>query len=114
MHEGSGHAEVRLSDPSQLGSLQEWLRAAVPSARVSRVPGRPGPGDLGAADVLAMVASSSSLVAVIKILPEFLRSRRTGLSVEMTVNGEPFTLTATNVDEVMPVLERLLDQAADG
>ena len=56
-----------------------------------------------------MLASSTGLVAAIRVLPEFLRSRRTGLSVTMTVKGEPFTLTATNVDEVMPVLERLLD-----
>lgn len=48
-------------------------------------------------------------MAAIKVLPEFLRSRKTGLSITMTVKGERFNLTATNVDEVMPILERLLD-----
>jgi hypothetical protein len=100
--------ELSTSDQSQLGSLQEVLRLT-PGVSVNRVPGRPEAGEQGALDALAMVASSGGLVAAIKVLPEYLRSRRTSLSITMTVRGTPFNLTATNVEEVMPVLERLLD-----
>jgi hypothetical protein len=102
------HAQVQVSDPSQLGSLQELLSWAVPGARVSRAPGQAGTGEQGALDVLTVVASSSGLVAAVRVLPEFLRSRRSSMSVTMTVNGQPFTFTATNIDEVLPVLERML------
>lgn len=105
----SQRVELVVSDQSQLGPLQEFLSWAAPDAGVSRIAGQPGAGEQGALDVLTVLASSTGLVAAIRVLPEFLRSRRTGLSVTMTVKGEPFTLTATNVDEVMPVLERLLD-----
>ena len=100
---------LSVSDQSQLGSLQEFLGWAKPDVSVSRIAAHPGAGEQGALDVLAVLAGSSGLVAAIKVLPEFLRSRKTGLSITMTVRGEPFTMTATNIDEVMPVLERLLD-----
>lgn len=106
--ENSERMELEVSDPSQLGSLQEFLGWAAPDANVSRIAGEPGPGNLGVVDVLVLLASSSGLVAAIKILPEFLRSRKAGLSITMTVKGQPFILTATNIDDVMPVLERLL------
>ena len=83
-----------------------WAAADVD---VQRVAGEPEAGEQGALDVVVLVASSSGLVAAIKVLPEFLKSRRTGLSITASVKGESFTLTATNVDEVMPILERLLD-----
>jgi hypothetical protein len=53
-------ATVRVSDPSQLGSLQELLSWAVPGGRVSRVPGQPGPGEQGALDVLAAVTTAAT------------------------------------------------------
>jgi hypothetical protein len=105
----AGPVELELSDQAQLGSLQEIMRLAAPEARVTRVAGHPGPGEQGSLDVLTVLASSSGLVAAIRILPAFLRSRKAGLSIKMTVNGKPFSLTATNVDDVMPILERLLD-----
>jgi hypothetical protein len=42
-------------------------------------------------------------------LPAFLRSRRSSLEITTTVKGKPFIITATNIDEVMPIVERLLD-----
>jgi Effector Associated Constant Component 1 len=101
--------ELTVSDPTQVGSLEVLLRLASSAATVSRVPGVPGERELGATDVLVLVASSSGLVAAIKVLPEFLRSRKSSMSIKATVKGEPFTLTVTNVDDVMPILERFLD-----
>lgn len=106
--ENSERMELEVSDPSQLRSLQDFLAWAAPDVIVSRTTGVPGAGQLGVLDVLAIAASSSGLVAAIKVLPEFLRSRKTGLSITTTVKGQPFSLTATNIDEVMPVLESLL------
>jgi hypothetical protein len=105
----SQRIELMASEPSQLESMQRLLEEAVPGLDATRIAGRPRPGEQGALDVLALVASSSGIVTAIKVLPEFLRSRKTGLSITAMIKGEPFTLTATNIDEVMPLLERLLD-----
>jgi hypothetical protein len=100
--------ELSVSDQSQLISLREVLSLAG-QAKVIQIAGEAVRGEQGALDVLAVVASSSGLVAAINVLPQFLRSRRTALSITTTVKGEPFTLTATNVDKVMPILEKLLN-----
>ena len=101
--------ELSVSDHSQLGSLQDYLSWAAPAVKVSRIAGRPVAGEQGALDVLAIMASSSTLVAAIKTLPDFLRSRKTSLSITMTAKGKHFSLTTSDADEIMPVLERLLD-----
>ena len=102
-------AELSVSDHSQLRSLEQHLKVAGKGAKVVRLPGRVGIGEQGALDVLAVFATSSGLITAIKVLPEFLRSRKTGLSITMTVREKPFTMTATNIDEVMPIVERLLN-----
>jgi hypothetical protein len=104
----SQRVELSVSDQAELGFLREWL-SWTPGLDISQAAGEPGPGEQGALDVLMMLGSSGVLIAAIKTLPEFLRSRRTGLSVTMTVKGKPLTLDASNIDEVMPILERLLD-----
>jgi len=102
------HIEFAVSDYAQIGSLQDWL-CSTPGVEVIRSPGSPGAGEMGALDVLTVVAGSSGLVAAIRIIPEFLRSRRSGLSVTAIVKGEKFTMTASNVKEIMPIVERLLN-----
>lgn len=102
-------AEFAVSDQSQLKSLKSLLEMMVPGLRVTREAGQPRVGEQGALDIITILASSSGLVAAIKVLPEFLKSRRSGLSIKATIKGKPFTLTATNVDEIMPILEKLLD-----
>ena len=103
------HQEIGLavSDPSQLAALGEWLRD-VPHASVQVSPGQPGPGELGATDVLTVLASSSGLIAAIRVLPEFIRSRRSGFRIETTVGGKKFVLDATNTDNLIQVIETLL------
>jgi len=99
---------VSVSDPAQLRSLARWLESGH-GVSVRQVPGVPGEGEQGVTDVLTMLASSAGLVASIKVLPEFIRSRRSGFRITTTVKGQPFVLDTTNVDEVLPILERLLD-----
>jgi hypothetical protein len=105
----SQRVELVVSDQSQLGLLQDLVNRAAPDAGVSRIARGQSAGELGSLDLLAIVASSSGVLAAIRVLPEFLRSRKTGLSITMTLKGEPFTLTATNIDDAMVILERLLD-----
>jgi Effector Associated Constant Component 1 len=102
-------AQLTLSDHSQLRALRDFLSWAAPGARVLQIPRRPAPGDRVALDMLTLLATSSGLVATVKILPDFLRSRNAALSVTITIEGTSVTLTATNVNEILPVLTRLLD-----
>jgi hypothetical protein len=100
--------QLAVSDQSQLPSLREWLRAQ-PGVQVTVVPGTPETGEQGALDVMTVLAGSSGLVAAVKVLPEFIRSRRSGFRIETTIRGEKFNLDASNVEDVLPILERLLD-----
>jgi len=108
---GSSGIQLIISDQSQLGHLQAYLSGAVPEVRVQRVSGQPSAGELGALDVLEVLAvgGGGGVLAAIRVLPEFLRSRRSSLSISTTIKGKPFTITATNIDDVTPILERLLD-----
>jgi hypothetical protein len=104
--------QLNVSDQAQLGYLQEYLSLAAPEAKALRVAGHPGVGEQGTLDVLELLLAGGGgggLLAAIRVLPEFLRSRRSSLSITATVKGQPVTITAINIDEVMPILERLLD-----
>jgi hypothetical protein len=101
--------EMAVSDPSQMAALRNWLDGQ-PDVEVTVTPGVPGPGEQGALDVLSVLAGSSGLITAIKVIPEFIRSRRAGFRIETTVRGERFVLDATNVKDVLPVIERLLSE----
>jgi hypothetical protein len=100
--------DLVISDPSHLTALNDRMRSIGGISMVRTAVG-PGPGELGGHDILTAVASSGLLIAVVKMLPDFLRSRRSGIHIETTVKGQKFILDATNVDDVMPILVRLLD-----
>jgi hypothetical protein len=109
---GSSAIQLSVSDQSQLTHLKAYLSWAAPEVKVRQVAGHASAGELGAPDLLEVVASGvsgSSVVAAIRVLPAFLRSRRSSLEITTTVKGKPFIITATNIDEVMPIVERLLD-----
>jgi hypothetical protein len=111
--EGLASADMRVdfaaSDPAELGALSQWLEGGG-RTRIERTPAGPARGELGAVDILAAVGSSGTLVAAIKVLPEFLRSRHPSLRIEATVKGERFVLEAKNADEqVMRMAERIVD-----
>ena len=110
---GEAAAELSVSDYSQFSSLVDYLRLAVPEARLSRRSGRPGFAEQGALDVITVAADSSVLVALVNVLPAFLRSRKANLSVTVTAKGKKLTVTADNAEEVIPVLDRFLNDQAD-
>ena len=103
-----GQVELCVSDYGQIAALHDWLNS-VPGVHVRRVAGMPGSGELGVPDVLVAVAGSSGLVAAIRIIPEFLKARRSNISITATIGGEKFSITASNVEDVMPILERALN-----
>ncbi|GAA1956765.1 effector-associated constant component EACC1 [Catenulispora subtropica] len=99
---------LSVSEQDQLGSLERWL-AGVDTAIVRRHSGEPGTGELGALDVLSVMVGSGGLVALSKVLPEFLRARRAGIRIEAEVAGEKFSIEVTNADaETRRMVERLL------
>ena len=108
---GRGMEEIALavSDQSQIASLREWL-GEIPQVNVRLTPGQPGPGEQGAVDVLTILASAPALIAAIKVLPDFVRSRRSGFRIETTVRGKKFVVDATNSEDFLRVIERLLDE----
>jgi hypothetical protein len=106
---GGAGIELAVSDPAQLRALRILMRGQA-DVNVTVSAGTPGPGELGALDVLSVVAGSSAMVAAIKTLPEFIRARRAGFRIETTIRGKRFILDAANVDNVLPViLEQLRD-----
>jgi hypothetical protein len=105
----AGTAELWVSDHAQIGSLADYLHLAVPGVQVTRSPGCAGPGEQGALDVLLLAADSSVLVAVVNVLPQFLRSRKTAATVTVTVGSKRLTVTADNAEEVISIVERFLD-----
>ncbi|MFF7454290.1 hypothetical protein [Kitasatospora sp. NPDC008115] len=102
--------ELSASDPSQLTSLERWLSDGRAGFEVARTAGTPGPGEQGALDVLAVLGGTSGIVAALRILPDFIRSRRKHFHIEIVHEGRTIVLDAENVDEVLPVLERLLGE----
>lgn len=109
---GEPHHSVDLfiSDRSQLGALRDHLALTAPDVRISVSSAMPEPGEQGAVDMLILAAGGGGgVLAALRVIPEFLKASRTGISITATVKGEPFILTASNVDEVMPILERILD-----
>ena len=107
----SSKIELRVSDQVQLRLLAGWLAGAAP-VKVDRIAGRPLPGEQGAGDVLTILASSSVLATALKILPEFIRSRRSSFRIEVKIKDDEedvsITLEASNAEEgLLEVLARL-------
>jgi len=99
--------QLSVSDHSEIGALYNRLRQ-VPDLEVLRTSGQPGSGQQGVLDWLTVLGSSSMLVAAVRTIPAYLRARRSGISVKTTIKGKDFILTLDNVQDVMPLVERLI------
>lgn len=100
---------LAVSELAELGVLRAWL-SQVSQLELEIAPGTPGPGEQGVQDVLTVLASAPALIAAVKVLPEFIRSRRSGFRIEATVRGRKFVVDATNSEDLLAALERLLDE----
>jgi Effector Associated Constant Component 1 len=101
--------ELSVSDYGQIRALHEWLDR-VPEVSVQRVAGVPSGGQLGAQDILIAIASSGGLIAAIHVIPEFLKARRSNITITVTANGKKFSVASSNVKDVIPILERTLNE----
>jgi len=97
-------AELTLSDRSELRALRDFLSWAAPGVRVLQLPSK----ERAILDQLTLLASTADILAVVKLLPEFLLSRRVDMSATIIVEGTPVALTSANLDQTMPALTRLL------
>jgi hypothetical protein len=98
-------AELTLSDRSELRALRDYLGWATPGVRVLELPGK----ERAVLDQLTLLAISADMLTVVKLLPEFLLSRRSIMSVTIIIEGMPVTLTSSNLGEILPAVTRLLD-----
>ncbi|GAA2011275.1 hypothetical protein GCM10009839_01680 [Catenulispora yoronensis] len=100
---------LSVSDQVQLSPLTRHLES-VPGIEVERGAARTAEGEQGAMDVLTVVAGSGGLIAAIKVLPEFLRARRSDVTITVALPDErTITVDVTNVQDAMAVLERLIN-----
>ena len=106
---GETSIEFSVSDPAQLNALPRWIEGNGP-LRAERVSAPSGPGELGMSDIVTAVGSSGALIAAIKVLPEFIRSRRSDFHIEATVKGERFIMDVKNADEqIAKIIEKLTE-----
>jgi hypothetical protein len=101
--------ELSVSDRSELWPLREWILAGS-NARVALVSGEQVPGRLGTADALIITAVSGVLMTAIQVLPDFIRSRKSNITVKAKVKNKQFEINAENVDGVASAVERMLNE----
>ena len=53
------------------------------------------------------------LTVAIRSLPDFIRSRRGDVTVRVTAGDKTFQLSAANVAEVMPLVEKAIEASGD-
>jgi hypothetical protein len=97
-------AALTLSDRSELRALRDFLGWAATGVRVLQLPAQ----ERAVLDQLTLLATSTDMLTAVKLLPEFLRSRRAATSVTIIIDGTPVTLTAANLDEILPAITGLL------
>ena len=104
-----GRCEIQISDPGELSSLQRWLSRS-PGLTVERAAAAPEPGQQGVWDFLGVLAGGGGVLAIaIKTLPEFIRSRRSDVTITLRTKNRVFTMTSTNVEAVVPAILKALD-----
>lgn len=101
--------ELRVSDPAELGSLRSLL-ARIPGLEVVQQSGTPAPGELGVWDFLQVAAASGgALATAIGTLPEFIRSRRTDVTVKVKRDDVEVEISATNSRDALLLLDKTLN-----
>jgi hypothetical protein len=106
-------AEIGL-DLAESGPLRRWLEELAPAVEIRTIPDMTESGGLGAGDTLGVLAGSGgALVVAIRLLPEFLRARRAGVKLTVTVTDRSFELEADSAEEFLPIIEQLIAKIWD-
>lgn len=97
-----------VSEQAELRSLREHLSRNSLLAVQQRA-GTPGPGEQGVWDFLQVTAATGGvMVAAIRTLPDFIRSRRTDVSLTVTTDDREIVITATNAEDALRLMEKAL------
>jgi membrane-associated two-gene conflict system component 1 (EACC1) len=111
-HPSAPDVQLTVSIPGELLPLRDWVQRA-PRITVVLVQGPPCAGELGVGDVLqvssTVAGTTAGLLLALRTLPEFIRSRRSDVKVTVTTSERELVLEADNVDDVLPILDRILD-----
>jgi hypothetical protein len=79
--------ELSITDDSQLGSLESFLRSEMPEVAIDRLAGAAKPSALGWEDVLTLIfAGVSALAEAVEFIRTYLesRGRETGVTITAT------------------------------
>ncbi|MDH6143427.1 MULTISPECIES: effector-associated constant component EACC1 [Kitasatospora] len=102
--------ELRVSDPAELRALRTLL-VRMPGLEVVQQAGAPVQGELGVWDFLQVAAASGGvLAAAVGTIPEFIRSRRTDVTVTIKREDLEVEVNASNAEDAL----RLVDKALNG
>ncbi|MFD0556520.1 hypothetical protein FB566_1763 [Stackebrandtia endophytica] len=111
--EGPEVTEIRLSisDGAELRSLREHLRR-IRGVEIEQIPFASRPGSLGASDVLQIAVPAVGVIAVvIRTLPDFIRSRRSSVTITVESGDMKATITGENIDDIEPIVKRFYPDA---
>lgn len=61
---------------------------------------------------MSIVGGSSALLSAIKVIPEFIRSRRSHVTVTVTSENRSVKVTATNLPDAVAAVEQWLASSA--
>ncbi|MFE0458624.1 hypothetical protein ACFW1A_05090 [Kitasatospora sp. NPDC058965] len=101
--------ELQVSDPAEVRALRTLLEH-VPGVQVVQLSGAPRAGELGVWDFLQVVAASGGVLATaVSTIPEFIRSRRTDVSVTIKRDDLEVEVTAANAEDALRVVDRALN-----
>jgi len=103
--------EVTADDPEVIDEVYSELRG-VPGIRVTAVAAPAEPGEQGAAlDVLMVALSSGAVTAFLQIIKVLAESHGPKFSLKIRQGKNKLEVTADNIDEVLPVIRELMDEA---
>lgn len=111
MDEGIGPAEVEIQADDHGIFNQAFARLrGVPGITVTAVSAPAVPGEQGAAlDLLMVTLSSGAVTAFLQIIKAMAESHGPKFSLKIRQGKNRLDLTADNVDEVIPVLRKLMN-----
>lgn len=105
----SAEVELTASNPDDIDEVYAELRG-VPGIRMTAMPAPTAPGEqVAALDVLMVALSSGAVTAFLQIIKVLAESRGPKFSLKIRQGKNKLEVTADNVDEVIPVLRRLID-----
>jgi hypothetical protein len=115
MTKGAAPAELELTadSPDVVDEMYDGLRG-VPGIIVTAAPISAQPGDQSVAlDVLTVALSSGAVTAFLQIIKVLAESRGPKFQLKIRQGKNRLEVTADTVDEVLPVIRRLLDGRDD-